>query len=699
MAFIDDTETPMDRSRGPYGNDDTIDVAPERAALVKKLLASVQEDLRHWSKQLKRMRDDMKFAAGYHWPNQRDGDERMIVDITQRHVQSRTAGLYAKNPKIEAKRKERLEFTHWDGTPEMLEAVARRLIEAEAMGMPPMPDDIAFMRDLQEGMQRKKMLERLGKTLELLFQYSLDEQFPQFKTQAKNLIPRTTTCGVGYFELDYQRETQKRPDVAAKLDGVETQIAVLTRLQGELAEGEIDSYAAEIEQARAMMAALQAEPELVLREGLVIGFPKATRVIPHKRCIQLEGFVGADYVTIADPMTPDDIQETYGVNIGKKYTSYTLDAQGELKVAREASDEQKSGMCCVYRIFHRKHGLVYVICEGYPDFLQEPAPPNVKVDGFVPIIPLIFNRSETENDPFPKSDVRLLRPLQKEINRLAESLRQARIAAKPRYISAPGAFSEEEKLKLSSMAAHTVLEVGVGNSKIDEIIQQIKVANIDPNLYTPDPVYDAIMRVVGSQEANLGGTSGSTATETAVAEASRISSIDSNADDLDEALSLLARMAGQILLANMQFETVVKIVGKGAVWPKLSAAEIAEEMYLTIQAGSTGRPNRMQELANLERAAPFLLQTQGISSRTMARLFWEALDSKTPFEEFYEANLPSITALNGMKQIGTGDPNTDPNAQGAQGGDRNARPGERPGGAQAALPAPSEGVDFGGQQR
>jgi hypothetical protein len=692
MAYIDDAFEPMDNTRATPMYE-APDVPAERSALVKKLTDQVKDAQRYWSKQYARMRKCMRFASGMHWPNQREGDERMIVDITQRHVQSRTAALYAKNPTIVAQRKKRLEFANWDGTPEELMALAEKLQQN--------PEDPILnqaLRSIQEGLARRKMLTKLGKTLEILFEYSLDEQFPLFKDQAKDMIPRILTCGVGYMEIDYQRETQKRPDIAAKLGEVEGQIATLERLQLELQKGELDTYSSEIEVARSIMATLSQEPEIVTREGLVVAFPQATRVIPDKKTRKLSGWLGSDWVAVMDPMSKDDIQETYGVDIGDKAAAYAVTTEGELRVARDGDDPMKA-MCCVYRIYHRKHGVMYVVCDGYNDFLQPPAAPNVKVEGFVPLIAVVFNRQEAENDPFPKSDVHHLMPLQKEINRLAESLRQARIAAKPRYVSMPGALDEDEKLKLSSLPAHSVLELkAIHGNKIEEVIQQLKVANIDPNLYTPDPVYDAIMRVVGSQEANFGGTSNSTATEVATAEASRVSSLDSNTDDLDEALTLFSRMAGQVLLANMTFETVQKVVGPGAIWPQFSARDIAEEMFLTIQAGSTGRPNKTQELANLERVTPLLVQLPGVKLQTVARMIWEALDSKIDFEEFFDGLMPSITAMNSQAQPGTGDPSTDPNAQGGEGGNRIARPDQAAGGPQAALPAPSEGVDNGGQQ-
>ena len=62
-------------------------------------------------------------------------------------------------------------------------------------------------------------------------------------------------------------------------------------------------------------------------------------------------------------------------------------------------------------------------------------------------------------------------------------------------------------------------------------------APIDPNLYNTGPALQDILRVVGTQEANLGGISGGTATESSIAEASRQSTLSSASDELDDMLS------------------------------------------------------------------------------------------------------------------------------------------------------------------
>ena len=202
-----------------------------------------------------------------------------------------------------------------------------------------------------------------------------------------------------------------------------------------------------------------------------------------------------------------------------------------------------------------------------------------------------------------------------------------------------------------------------------------------------------MMLVSGIQQAGLGKTgSGTTATEASVAATSQVSAESSNVDDLDEFLSLISKDCGGVLLALMQHDTVVKVVGPGAVWPQLTAQQLAEEVYLDVEAGSSGRPNKEQELANAERIVPMLMQIPGVSPAWLAKWLIGTMDSKIDLEDAITAGLPAILTMNKQAQMGTGDAATDPNQQGpqgAQGGPAGEKPDQTPPGPQPAMPAPS----------
>ena len=63
--------------------------------------------------------------------------------------------------------------------------------------------------------------------------------------------------------------------------------------------------------------------------------------------------------------------------------------------------------------------------------------------------------------------------------------------------------------------------------------------------------------------------SGATATETSIAENSRMSSTSDNVDDLDEWLTEITKSGGQLMLMQLSKQTIEEIVGPGAAWPDM----------------------------------------------------------------------------------------------------------------------------------
>ena len=161
----------------------------------------------------------------------------------------------------------------------------------------------------------------------------------------------------------------------------------------------------------------------------------------------------------------------------------------------------------------------------------------------------------------------------------------------------------------------------------------------------------------------------------------------------------ITKSGGHLMLMNLQKATIEEIVGPGAAWPDApqTREEVAKDLSLEIEAGSSGRPNNAAELANMERAAPTVLQLPGLNPAPFAKKYLKLLNID-PVEGFVEG-LPSITALNAMitkaastTQPGTGDPATDPAMQGGEGEDNAPQPGGNEQQSQAAFPTPGAGT-------
>jgi hypothetical protein len=667
------------------------EASESRKNLVTEILSRVDTGRADHKAAFDRMRRDMDLVFNGFDPKEWDAT-KYVVNLPQRHVQQRTAALYAKNPRCVAKRRQRMMHTLWDGTPQMLEDARAAESLAQEM-MQPIPEAVSMMLSEYEKVDADNIrLDKISKTLEILFQYFMQESQPTFKSQMKALVRRMLTTGVGYVKLGFQREMERRPEISARMNDVQVRLDHLKRLAAELAEGELDESSAEMEELMLSLAALAKEPNMIVREGLMFDFPDSTAIIVDPRCKQLRGFIGARWIAHQMFFTTDEIEEIYGKSVKGNYTGYQVqgrshDSSSKIMNGGDSGSKKSSeeGMVCVYELYDKPSGMVYVVAEGYNDFLKDPAEPDLKLETFWPVFALACNEIEHEKEIYPPSDVHLMRSMVSEYNRAREGLREHRKANRPAYLTPAGKLEEEDKAKLQSRPAHAVITVqgmAVGE-KAEDLIVPMKTIGIDPNLYEVRTVFEDVQLAVGAQEANFGSTGGATATETSLAESSRMSALGAQVDELDSFMTEIARTAGAIMFQQMSAEQVKVIAGPGAVWPELTAQEIADEIQLEIEAGSTGKPNQAAELRNLERVLPYVIQIPGIDPRWLAKEVLKRMDDKLDLESALAAGVKSVVAMNS---------NTDANAAmgAAQGpaGALNAPMAQAPGGGPTGAPPP-----------
>ena len=693
------------------------DQSEARRRLVSQWCKTVQADKKHWKPAFVRMRDDRDFCYGKQW-SEEWGDDRYTANITLRHVQQRTSALYARNPKVKTSRKTRMMNTVWDGTMSAVMLSMQQLQQAqEAMTAVSDPMQLQqvqqaaqapmqLMQEAQRTVQYKDQMDKFARTLELLYEYNVDEQVHPFKAMMKLVVRRAVTTGVGYAKVGFQRVMEMRPDIEARIADITQQMANAQRIMDDVADKEIsDENSAELEELRLQLQNLQSEEEQVVREGLVFDYPDSTSIIPDRKTRQLREFLGADHVTQEYILSPDEVQEIYGVDVKKGYKAYrpgttddptvspvTSDYNPGTENYRDRDKDRDKDVCIVWETYDRKTGLVYVMCDGYKDFLQEPAAPEIWTERFFPWFPLVMNECDHPSKVYPPSDVTLIRDAQREYNRLREGLREHRISSRPATIAAGGMLSEADQEKMVNRPSNALIELDglQPGQSVDQLLQPLRGPGLDPNLYEVNGIFEDILRTVGVQEANLGAVSGGTATESSIAESSRQSSMASSVDDLDDMLSQMARAAGQILLGEVTVETVKEVIGPGAVWPEMSREEMAKELYLDIEAGSTGKPNQAQELQNFERLAPILMQIPGVTPEMLAKEAIRRLDDKLELDDVYDQNMLSVQAMNQAAGQQPAPPGQEPQNQGPE-GERNAPQPDQTAGASSAGTNPQQG--------
>lgn len=732
--------------RSPFTTQEEAEQATEqRKALVKEILADVQAWKDHHKDAFKRMKRNVRFvknAGNEQWKGSSGvsaGDDNYVANVTHRFIQQKVSSLYARDPRVRARRRPTLEHVIWDGraetlataveTVKMAQAAMQAAVGGMAMGAgappaaapvapsagpppaghsggppmaapPPAPmmDPATALLIVKEAIDiraRRDMIDKIGKTAEILFQHTIDTAVPSFKTRMKQAVRRSATTSVAWIKLDFERAYAGfTPATQDKIEDFSSRIRHIQASLGDVQADDVTDGAAQLEELKLSLEAVMKQPDMIAREGLVFDFPKSWDVIPDDECTQLVGLIGCKKLAHQFEGTPASIKRDFNVDITGAYTAYRPDGN------RKRKADNKPDKVVWYEVYDSTVGLIYTVCEGYPDFLCEPEPPRVEVPRFFPFYPIVLNEVENDEELFTLSDVDLIEHQQREMNRGGEALRQHRIAAAPYTVTGKGKLSEDDKNRLKNRVPHEVIELQalVGQQKVTDLFQAGPTAPIDQNLYSEARPMADILRAGGAQEANLGPSSGNTATEAGIAESSRSQTVSSNIDDIDTTFSHLARDSTLVMFKNVSLGTAQKIAGKGALWPEISSDDISGELYLDIVAGSSGKPNREREAAAFERIVPLAIQIPGINPQFMAKKAVELMDDAVDVEDAILDGLPSIMSMNallkstaagpGAPTPSTGDPRSDPAQQGENGADNDeAGPGV-PGGPQAGNPAP-----------
>jgi hypothetical protein len=666
-----------------------------RRKLVKRWTDRVTRARKHWEPVFKRMRDNMEFAEGRQWPDMpndaRQRDERYIANVCIRHILQRTAELYPNNPKMVAKRKPKLMAQTWDGSQQQLMQAQQGALMAMQAGLPPDPQSQMVLQDAQMVAQYDRMLERVSKTLEILFEYNVNDQPFAFKECMKMTVRRAIVTSVGYVKIGFQRAMRMSPEIEYRLSDMSERLAHVERLSAEIGDGELEPDSADAEELKIAMQSLMQEPQIVIREGLLFDYPDSTALIPDPKCRSLRGFVGADWVAQEYLLTEDQIEDIYMIDIGTSYTAYDDFGQPSGYQPAATLDHYTAGggenpgqppRACVWEIYHRKDGTVYTVCDGYPDFLREPGPPDTEIERFYPWFAFVMNEGYDEKRLYSQSDIDLIRDMQLELNRSRQGLREHRRANRPKTAVAAGMLEELDLEKLRTHPANALIELNAlaPGQKIDDVLQVIKMPPIDPAVYDTAPVFEDILRVLGSDQADQGTTSNATATEVSVAQFSQNTDTTSVIDDLNDMMTELARASGEVLLLNVSPEIVQKVVGPGAVWPQLDRQTVAENVFLEVDVGANGPPNRQEDVQMLVQLVPLLQRVPGINPEWLAKELIRRMGDDIDLSEAFAEGLPSMEAMNQLMGRPQPAPGGGPEAPGGagKGPPRQGPPGQDP---------------------
>jgi len=270
----------------------------------------------YWSDDYKKMKEDSDFIDGLQWPNQEKDDDRYVVNICQSEVTASVSTLYAKNPTFTVKRKPKLDFAIWDEDIDTLRNAQLLGESAIASGQPLPPEIKALMDDVNQGKLNRSILDKTGKTLEIVFDHQLAKQHPTFKGEMKQVVRRVETHGAAFIKLNFQRVNQMAPEDVTKIADLNSRLKHIENLS-ENQEGSAGrDLMKEREELQNSIKSLQEQEYVVASEGLTYHFPRAPMLIVDPACTQLRGFLGARFLAEEFHLTRDQIKEVYGLDVG-----------------------------------------------------------------------------------------------------------------------------------------------------------------------------------------------------------------------------------------------------------------------------------------------------------------------------------------------------------------------------------------------
>lgn len=660
---------------------------PSRAALVCELTDWIKEERKFWKPIYEKMREEQRFAAGDQWSEDyisKGGcDDPYVGDIVQQLVNRSVAALYAKNPTPDASRLEKMLFEKWDGSDESIRgAMAIVAQAAETPGQvdeigqpvvnPLVADAAAIVQDYEKGMAEKALMEKLAETAQLLIKHRWKTHKPDFKVLMKQAVTQAVVSRVAFVEVAYRRDMEQSPTADAGTSPTDKAATLQQKLAALEVCDERDSSSLR-EEIRLLNAAIERDMMTggngVTYEGTVYQLVSPTNVIIDRNCTCLWEFLGARRIARQTLMDVADAEKRFGVSL--KDCGAVLYGANGAEIAEGGEEQRREDTTgskvkpkvCIWHLYDKNTQLCYVICDGVKNFLPEtagepaePFTPEPGLERFWPLVAITLNQQVIElNDPehdvtiYPRSHVRLQMPMQEDINKAGEGLREHRTANRPRWAALGTRWIEGDLAKLAAPAqAHDVVRLESINDgeKIADFLQPVPTQPLDAKLYDPSPSLQAAMLATGLQPANLGAQSGGEkATGQAIAEGAKINADQSNVDGVDFALSVLAQATWEMEIQETSEKTVKEICGRGAMWTTLRKGEVQKEIFLEVEAGSSGRPNQALDAQKFKEIAPIAvpwLQQAGIPLDVLIKEAFRILGVKVDVDDLLRKGRPGM---------------------------------------------------------
>jgi hypothetical protein len=370
-----------------------------------------------------------------------------------------------------------------------------------------------------------------------------------------------------------------------------------------------------IEEVKNTMAGLQAQVEVMQREGLNLGFVRPEDFRMDTSLDTLQEYHSAKWIANVTWMTPEDVSDRFQISKDKvkEFTIFKRTDAGILNRLTRDEGMQIQGTedvnlaVGVWEYWDRVTQSVYTWADGGKTWLREPYHPTRMGDKFFPYFLLGLNWIDGQE--WPVSETELLMNLQDEYNTIRTQMSKHRELSAPFFVADASRVNYEDIEVFSNAQIGEIALINASGQDVKTVFQPATSPPMNPIMYDTAPLRTDMEWISGLGDAQRGGVMrAKTATEANIQQEGLATRIQEKIDATEDWLKELAWFSAEILLQEVTPDRAIAIAGPNAFWPILNKQQLYDTVYVDIAAGSTGLPDTNEERMRWIELMPIIMQ-------------------------------------------------------------------------------------------
>ena len=465
------------------------------------------------------------------------------------------------------------------------------------------------------GSSEYRVSNAFAETLQIILNEELERA--DLKKVAKQVLRSCMTSKIGIVKVTYQRDYYTDPLVSREFNDAQDSLARIQSDVKALTEG--GTYSGDrdelIEEIKNTMAGLQAQVEVMQREGLNLGFVRPEDFRMDTSLDTLQEYHSAKWIANVTWMTPEDVCDRFQISKEKvkEFTIYKRTDAGILnRLTRDEgmqiqSTEDVNLAVGVWEYWDRVTQSVYTWADGGKTWLRDPYHPSRMGDKFFPYFLLGLNWIDGQE--WPVSETELLMNLQDEYNTIRTQMSKHRELSAPFFVADASRVNYEDIEVFSNAQIGEIALINASGQDVKSVFQPATAPPMNPIMYDTSPLRTDMEWISGLGDAQRGGVMrAKTATEANIQQEGLATRIQEKIDATEDWLKELSWFAAEILLQEVTPDRAIAVAGPNAFWPILNKQQLYDAVYVDIAAGSTGLPDTNEERMRWIELMPIIMQ-------------------------------------------------------------------------------------------